>query len=247
MDCRTARLVIAIAGLRTAELDGQDREVLDDHLRECRDCARLAETEGRADRCLGQAMAGVPEPPGLKARLHERLHAERTSWYRRWFLRRARDVAAAAAMLALVWLGYSYWVYYHRPVVDVANVVAEANDLRGQSSEQIERWFRQEYGMHVVLPRDFNYTYLVSRARQDFHGRPVARLLFSNGQNFAEVFVLSARQFDLEASLQHLRDGSGGIVVEIRRHPADPSIAYLIQYSGESLDWLVAYDQPAAT
>ena len=94
MDCRTARLLFEFARPRPAELDQQEAESLESHLRDCCESGQLARAEHEADEHLALAIQNVAAPDGLRDRIRKRTHTERRSWYRR----RLRDLAAAAVV-----------------------------------------------------------------------------------------------------------------------------------------------------
>jgi hypothetical protein len=247
MDCRTARLVLEFVRPHLAELDSGEADALESHLAECPECKVAAKTEREADDRLGQALRDVAVPADLRDRLGVRLDRERKVAYRRWTVRRLREVAAAAAVLVAAWAGYALWQASNRTVIDPADIIANAEELRGKPPEELERWFLQKYSVRTVLPRNFNYAFLNDRVLQDYDHKWVVSLSFQRGENHAEVLVLTAKQFNLAACLAQPRAGSGGITVEILRCPTDPDIAYLIKYTGASLDWLVLENEvPAA-
>src|SRR5262245_9514970 len=106
MDCRSARLLLHFQRPTAAELEPADAQALALHLGRCSACAALARGEDLFDKHLGRAMLNVPVPEGLKARLEERLKAERSDWYRRWAGYVVRGVAAAVILLLAGWAVY---------------------------------------------------------------------------------------------------------------------------------------------
>ena len=68
MDCKTARMLIEFALPRCGELDAQESQALDNHLRDCGECAQAARVEFDADRHVSRAMRDVPVPSGLRER-----------------------------------------------------------------------------------------------------------------------------------------------------------------------------------
>src|SRR5713226_6935578 len=90
MDCKTARLFMDLAGPRGAELDTAGTEALADHLDQCSNCNRLAQTERLADEQLGTAMRDIRMPGFLRNQILARLDLERHSWHRRWPQRHPR-------------------------------------------------------------------------------------------------------------------------------------------------------------
>jgi hypothetical protein len=249
MDCRTARSLLDFVRPQTAELSAEDAEGLGEHLHECPECGLLARVEREADERLSRAMRDLAVPHDLRARLLNRLGAERRSWYRGLARRHPRvAVAVAASVLLLLGTGI-YWATKAKPVIELEGVLAwanERNERRSAGPEEIERWFA-EGGVKTKLPPDFNYYLLDSFAQESFQGRLVPRLLFIRGQNRAYVYILSASQFDLKRSLQQPPQGSGGYTVEIRAHLENPDVAYLILYTGDSLEPFLGTEQrPAA-
>jgi hypothetical protein len=246
VECKTARLLLEFARPNASELDRSEADALNDHLTSCPDCKAVAQSGRQADERIGQAMRDVSPPLDARTRLRQRLDAERKVLYRRWIVRRARDVAAAAAVLIAAWWGYVRWQHLHRPSIDVNNIAVEIAAMRadGVGPGPQEKWFRATYGTETVLPPDLNYGYLIECSMQSLDGRTVPKLGFFNGTNYASVLVLSAKQFDLGGSLQQSGSAASGITIEIRPHPSNPHYAYLVEYTGGSLDWLVVNTQP---
>ena len=62
-----------------------------------------------------------------------------------------------------------------------------------------------------------------------------------DGQDFAEVWILTSDRFDLAKTFRTgVQAGSGKITVRLIPDPDHPeSVALLIIYSGDSLEWLV--------
>jgi hypothetical protein len=234
MDCKSARLLAEFFRLHGAELEPAEAQALQHHLHDCPDCAILARAELEADLHLGRAMRDVPIPADLQGRLLKRLSAARRSWYRRFAVR----VAAAAVVLLAVSVATAYWVRSHRPALSMEAIHAEEFELRGLPPDQVEKLFRERHGVRTQLPRDLNYAFLVKASRLELRGRLVPYLRFARGPDEAEVYVLSAEDFNLKASLQEPEFGSGGFTVQIWPHPADPDIAYLVEFTGGSLSWL---------
>ncbi len=240
MDCKTARLVLEFDTPRSTGMDRSESAALEQHLAECPECSISARTERQADKSLGQAMRNVAVPADLRERLLTRLDGERNASYRRWALRRVREAAAVAATLIAVSLGYTYWQASHRTIIDTEALARADEELRGVRAEDLERWFSQQYSLKTSLPRNFKYVYLYDRALQDLEHRRVASLRFQDDHgNRADVFVLSAKEFNLPACLAQLPAGSGGITVEIISCPQDANTAYLIRYNNGSYDWLL--------
>jgi hypothetical protein len=237
MDCKAARLLFEFLRPSSDELDASEADALHHHLRDCPECAAAARIERQADERLAAAMRNVPVPDGLHDRLLAELGRERRSWYRRWPLRQPGLAAAAALLLAALVGLVVYWTNRPRPAIDVEGVLDQALAQRSASPEMIERWFRERYGVQTVAPPQFNYAFLDSF---DLNGERLPQLLFLRGGYRASIRILPASRFDLTASLLQSRAGGEGYTVELLPHPTDPNIAYLVQYTGGSLDWFLA-------
>ena len=90
----------------------------------------------------------------------------------------------------------------------------------------------------VAVPRQFDYRLLVHYTVAEFQGRAVAQLWFVQDNNSARVYILPAKQFDLdylERQGQGVAQGSH-VTVKLIRHPENRQIAYLVVYTGASLE-----------
>jgi hypothetical protein len=244
MDCNTARLLLCFDRPGATDLGPEGKQALEAHLQECSRCRRSWQTERRADEALATAVGEVAVPPALAGRLKTRLGAERRSWYRRFLVRRGRDLAIAAALVAAMIVGGRYWAYWHRPVLDLEDLVNAQLDLE---PSQIQGLIKDTLHVQAALPRNLNFGFLYSYSVQEIKGRRVPRLVFKSGPNLAEVLILTDDQFNLGKSALKPRFGSGNITMELRLDPNDPKIGYLIIYSGEPIDdWLVTGEPEVA-
>lgn len=235
MDCKTARLLLEFAQPGDAELDEAEAQALRDHLHECPECAVVAAAERRADEHLGRAVRDVPVPEGLRERLLSRLGRERDAWWKRWALHK---VAAAAALFLAGWLGYTWWVG-RLPAINVADVLDDHSQPR-MSPQAVEDWFgRRGLAMKTPPLRD---DLLASYHVAVFRDKQVPLLLYVRPADgggggppvVAQVYVLSANQFDLKRTLEHgaFFNGSGQ-VAEVIKHPEFPDqYLYLIISTG---------------
>jgi hypothetical protein len=98
MNCTAARELLLVAD--AAELAGRGRAELAVHVRDCQACRAAAAAILEAERQLGQALAAATPRRGVDQALEL---ARRRAWRRRWAWRVAP--LAAAALLAIVWLG----------------------------------------------------------------------------------------------------------------------------------------------
>jgi hypothetical protein len=236
MDCSTARLLLAFSRPKAAELETAEVQALNDHLADCTECEALAQSEQQVEHLLGLAMPQVPVPSSdLRQRLLTQLETQRRSWYRRLPQRHPRLTAAAAAVLLFV-VGLAVYEAVRPPQrIDLAAIAAGLNARVPASPDEIQKAFAED-GFIVIVPPDFNYQYLARYELQDFAGVRVPYLLFVRGQNLAYVYILSASQFDVRAAVDQPREGSGRFTVELRPGPANSNVAYLIQYTGGSLE-----------
>jgi hypothetical protein len=246
MDCKTARLLLAFARPHCPELDEYEAEALDNHLDECPECGSFAGAEQHFDRRLSLAMRDVPLPLDLRQRVLTRLQAERKAWYRN-LPRRHPRVAATVAALLLLGIGLTVYLAVRSPgPLDLAALAAIWNNQVPSSADEVQKAFA-ECGFKVIVPSGFDYQCLASYDLQPLCGRMVPHLLFIRGSNHAEVYIVSGSHFDIRAAIDQPREGSGRFTVELRPGPADSNIAYLIKYTGGSLDWLVEEEKRSTT
>jgi hypothetical protein len=224
-------------------LDAGEVEALDQHLAECPDCARQARAERAADTQLAAAMRAVAVPAGLRDRLLSRLATDRAEQRRASLRRRARWAAAAAAVLILS-VGV-FWQARHPRKLNVEQAAFEFFEKRANPSpESVRVWF-QERHFAVVPPAEFNYRLLAHYDLGEVQGERVPLLLFTHGQDQALVYLLSGRQFDLKA-LSATADPGSSCKMELR-FVNDEHDAYLIFYTGDSLDKFLAAPEGKAT
>jgi hypothetical protein len=232
MECNTARLLLAFSG---SELDDSAGEALNNHLADCAECGALAREGHQAERLLRVAMRQVRVPSDLRQRLLTRLRTERGLWYKRLPQRHPRIAAAVAAFLLLT-VGLAVYGAIRPPrPLDLVAIADHWNSRLPATAEDVQKSFAEE-GFKVIVPPDFNYQYLAWYDVQEFAGRPVPHLVFIRGQNHASVYILSAAQFDVRAAVDQPREGSGRFTVELRLGPLHSNVAYLIRYTGGSLE-----------
>jgi hypothetical protein len=238
MDCKAARLLLEFARPRPAELEPGDGEALAEHLADCPDCAAAAGSEQRIDEHLGRALRDVPVPEGLRGRLLERLHGEAVRRGRRRWLRGASLAAAAAAILAAVWLAWGR----KEPLTRVSPEEAwhEVTAQAGNRPDRIEEWFLDTYQIKTVAPLDLNYNLLISYDLAHFQGRQVPRLLFIRDGERATVYLLSDSQFDLH-ELLHAQPM--GYNVRVLTNPVNPHFAYVMVYTGQEEDFRLFFEK----
>jgi hypothetical protein len=246
MDCKTARLFLSFSRSKAPELEAYVGDALNQHLAECSACDSLARTENQVERQLGQAMRDVPVPADLRHRLQFRLHQERRNWYKRLPQRHPRVAAAVAAVL-LLGIALAVYTAFRPPrALLLADLADRWNSQVPASPEEVQKAF-EDLGFKTIVPCGFNYQYLDSYDLQRLGGRWVPCLYFVRGPNHASVYILSGTQFDIRAAALQPREGSGRFTVELRPGPADSNVAYLIKYTGGSLEWLVEEEKSPAT
>ncbi len=234
MDCKTARTLMDFAHPRMAELDAAECKALEAHLQECPECGPLGYFERQLDEHLGRTMRDLSVPTDLRDRLQARLKLARGAWYRR----RAIGLAAAAALLLVTTLGAWYWLSNNLPAMSAEDRVQNMEEFQGRTAEEVEVLYYQKFGVKISLPRDLNYAYLLDCYPAELKGRLVPRLRFVREQSVADLIVLSSRRFNLEASKNPPRAGSGPLTVIPFKDPNNPDMAYLIEFTGESIEWL---------
>jgi hypothetical protein len=234
MDCKAARELLFFVRPKAVELSADDSAALQAHLHCCPECGPLTQAERQVDEAIAQAMAAVPIPIDLSQRIQVRLR--RTNRVR--LRRRALTLATAAVVLVAATLSAWYWQSRSKPVIDVSEYAQTLRSLEGAPPEVVERDLYQKFGVRTVVPRILKYEYYYAPCIQELYGRRVPCLLFFNEPYRAEVKILSSGQFDLETSLRQSRGGSEGLNVILGRDPDNPEYAYLITYTGQSIDWL---------
>jgi hypothetical protein len=237
MDCKAARLLLLFSHPRLAELEMPESEAVESHLADCPDCGALARSERQFDHAVGLAMRDVSVPGDLPGRLLERLDRERWRWY--WRLPRVypRSAAAAAAALLLACGLLAYWQPWALIPIDTELTAYDFNAQPQQAPEDVEKHFAG-LGYKIIAPRDFNYEFLTKCSIEVFQGKKVPVLLFARDQQLAFVYVLSARQFDLDALAEQPRGVGSGVFRVDYRFPdqAERRFAYLIRFTAESLE-----------
>jgi hypothetical protein len=252
MDCKTARLLLDFHRPRAGELTPDEAAALEGHLASCAECDAAGRAQRRLEDHLGRAMRDVPLPPRLRqqvlARVRRQHHAARV----RQFVWAARGLAAAAALLLAVALGWHF--IGARPRLDVHGLY-EADLLKHHSTspENVQIWLQEHRHVNFTPPAAFDYSYLADYDAVEWQGKRVPKLVFFRSDPYARarVYVVSSDRFDL-ADLPSVGgpyefDDSGERlqVWEPKDTPPGRStIRYLIFYSGESLEPLLDKNQP---
>jgi hypothetical protein len=248
MDCRTAQLLLDFARPRPGELHPTDTDALEAHLAGCPECHALAQAERRIDDHLGRAMRDVPVPDHLQRQVLGRLRQARSQRRQRILAWTAR-LSAAAALLIAVGLGVwaVVWKPHALPELDLENLHAIAFVENHPTPEQVEEWFREQYGIDTVVPSRFNYHLLAHHSVAEIQGQRLPLLVFAHGHDRARVYIVAGKQFDRHALLHAERPDSGGLKVEVWQNPDAPDLAYVVIYSGGSLARFLKTDPHHAT
>jgi len=103
--------------------------------------------------------------------------------------------------------------------------------------------------VQITAPNQFNYDLLAFYGMADLEGKPTPELVFiqhaPQGVLYARVYILSAKQFDLNHLDKQGAPGSASHSVEFWHEHKD--FGYLIVYRGVSLaPFLAVVREPAA-
>jgi hypothetical protein len=248
MDCRTAHLLLDFHRPPT-ELEAGEAEALENHLIDCTACARLARDERRLDEHLGRAMRDVALPEGLRDRLVARLNTPQTlPLPPRRFGRGAWSFTAAAAILLLAFGGA---LLASRPrSVDVSQLRHDTWTQFNPDRTQVDDWL-QAGRYRVPAPDMFEYNLLTHYHLANLQGQRVPMLLFTSPNHRhvyqARVYLLDAKQFDLDALREAPPSQDSGCAVVFVPHPTDPRFAYLVVHNAENLNPFMASTQLSAS
>jgi hypothetical protein len=238
MDCNTAHVLLSLERPWVSELDAGEAAALRTHLAGCAACAAWVREERRIDEQLAQAVRDVPVPEELRGRLLSGLARERTLRLRRRVLR----VAAIAAALLLAAAAGWYVRWSLRPGVDADEIVRNFETQPSDSPEKVQEWFPSRYGVPAPMQLNnspLNYGLMVWHGRGEFMGvKGVPQLVFMHpgpGPARAVVYVLSDKDFNLDGAAVPTRAAGSFYRAEVYFDPANPHIAYVILYTGDSL------------
>src|SRR5262249_13785786 len=131
MDCKTARLLLALGPTDWTELDEGEAAAFQAHLRECAQCAAMARSQREADERLREAMRDLPVPALPRERILRDIRRRQTRVMRRW-----QAICAAVACLVFgAGFGWQVWAKAHRPIVDTSADVEAFADFRGATPD----------------------------------------------------------------------------------------------------------------
>ncbi|MGF1581573.1 MAG: anti-sigma factor family protein [Gemmataceae bacterium] len=242
MDCDTARRLLDFAGLARSELDASDSGALEQHLRGCLNCRKLADADARFDKAIGPAMINVPIPEGLNLRVMKRLNSDRDKYYRGILYR-----AGAVATLLVLLIGGSWWWFTSwRTEVQMDQIQdivrnrdrATATDKKAK----VDQWLADQSSGTMTAPSRFNYNFLEKWDVAEIPGTrilaPVLRFRVSEFR-YADVYLLSDKHIDFE-SLNQEMDLDQSIhrgSAQVTTMPSgDERVYYLIIHKGELRD-----------
>ncbi len=272
MDCETARLFLHFDRPGENDRDGPEADELRAHLEQCSGCNAQAQAARRLDQHLGRAMRAVEVPAGLRARLLERLAADRRLLRRRRVGRLARWVSVAACLALLVWAGWAVCnprqkyvspdevVHsYNVAPYDLAKANTSLHDLAGLFPAPNYVSDTLSGGERSCAPDFVRYDYLVggpsfaelpgysASDRSGYTGGKypkVPQLVFAHprGPQRAVIYVLDNRRFRVGEV-----SGASGYTYQLDKR-AEKDFTYLILHNGQSIgawkDWLeVAEDE----
>lgn len=238
MDCKTARLLLEFVRPQPTELQASETAALEQHLAGCAECDALARAERQVEAQLGVAMRAVAVPEGLRFRLLNRLERERRAWYRRWAVRAAGGLAAAAAIILAVWFGLSR--DQRRPEVDPIEV-ATAYSYRTQKGEEgVNDWLgeqrsRAKWKGELRAPGQFNYAFLTSCELNNDDRKPVPVLVFTRAVKAGEtetVRVLIYSEQDFNVDNLDVSEGDSANRYRKLTDPRYPGLVYLVLMQG---------------
>lgn len=234
MECKTARLLAELRGVRDDELPPEDNTALDQHLASCPDCQRALANEQRFDAHVARAMKAVPVPPGLKARILDRLATERGAWYRRRFY----QVAAAAAAVVIA-VGLMTWDRNLRVKPDLNVVLSDADLLVQNPQDRVDAWLAAQ-GVRYNPEEPFDPRLLAFHGWAEVQGKKVPVLYYRSFERnvFAQVFILRDGDFDLSALPETFSGSSvyGHQVTVVRDREQPTKVAYVVLFTGDTLE-----------
>ena len=204
MDCNTARMLAELRGNRANELPDEDTASLNKHLQTCAGCQSLLQVEKKLDAPLLRTMSAIAVPPGLKARIFDRLATERGAVQRRRFW-----YATATAALVIFAVGVLTWNPERKPKIDLNELVQNADQLVDDPQGAADAWLIAQ-GIQQQPPEPFNPHLMAFHGMVTVQGKQVAMLCYKSYEDgisvSAKVYIIRGSDFDLSA-LQKPPDG----------------------------------------
>ena len=235
MNCNLARMLLAFP---KADLATEDRAGLEAHVAACPHCAGLAASEAALHRAFATAMQSVPVPADLHAKLLRDGFAVRGARHRRTVYRWS---ALAAAMLLVIGVGFGGYLHT-RPEIDPGTEVRRfEGDWEGRSGPVREWLVKQD--LPESLPLDFDYRNYAFHGTGELAGRKTPVVVF-HGQftnGFGVVETHTARVYIADTStfknIDRLGEAQTSLARAIVKYDSKrPDIAYIIIFTGETLD-----------
>jgi hypothetical protein len=240
MDNQTARLMASLAD--RSELAPEDTAELTNFLAANPTLAAEVEADRAFDAQLAQRMKDVPIPEGLKGRLLDHVAIQKGAWYRQ----KAWGLVGLAAAVMIATGGLLALRLSTAPELDPAVVIVPFDEHYQDPAGEISR-FLAKRGLNFEPARPFNMNMADRPVMAELQGREVPMIVFRNQTKnaTAKVFVVRDTQFNWKNLPQ---DGSlvpsiYGHQVAIIPHATRRDIAYIVVFSGDSLDLFL--DKPA--
>ena len=225
MEQNATHLLLEMIHLGRAELPPEQAAALEDHLRRQPRGESLLRDGDAFDQRMRAAMADVPVPPELRGQILDRLSERRAVKFRR---RVWHGLAAAAALLVAVTLGYGVVTRVARTSIDVDEIARQYEPQFQRPSDTVEPWLRDQ-GVEFNPDVAFDMSALAAYERVEFQGRTVPMLLFVRGEAVSRVYVVKAGQFDLQAA-ETESQGSYSSVKVIADRGRPHQWAYVVVY-----------------
>lgn len=233
MECAHVRFLLSLAGRECRELAQPERNLLEEHLEGCPECATLARTESIVDRALGRAMNAVPVPLTLRSKLLATFAQPRKPRFWPW-------ISAAAAVLLAIGLG-AYWFFQPVPTLNLETFVWDLDANAGAGPERVENYFQAE-GLTVSAPRQFRYAFLESMNVQMVQGQKVGHMLFHfpgtahQSSAVAHVYILPSRFLEAEQKVRARYPTSSHTIEFLPQIGEQRDFVYMVVFTGSSME-----------
>jgi hypothetical protein len=165
-------------------------------------------------------------------------------WFRRRPSRLVVGVGIAAVLALVVFLGWGQ--KKTKPVDFDLAALTMWDQVANPTPDKIREDFRRAHDIKTAAPADFNYRLLTYYGVAPFDGKRVPLLVFSTGKQQARVLILSRENFDLAGAFAASPPEPSTVHIELRAHPGNPQFAFLVVYTGDSLQPFLNEDQRPA-
>ncbi len=248
MDCKTAQFMISFfvpnhvsdqnSGESAqkleiqSELDLDQQNDLNDHLKTCEECQQYLEVEKRWDERISQALQQIPVPIGLRDSIAQKLDSNQSVALRSnrgTWRSRARTIVAIGLLLAIL----AYYLIPQPTPISIDQVLI----AHQESKENAERWlakqglpFNPQLQLDLQLLISYGYSELLQSQV------PMLTLYQPDQKVFAKVYILRSRDFNFN-QLPADAVSSFGLQIEMIPDSERPKqILYLVIHNAESLD-----------